>query len=60
MAREESSGLVRSVIERGNRLIDALLCRRSHVRLAIDHARYGLYGYAGEIGYVEYGGIWHG
>lgn len=59
MARKNLSGLIRLVIELGNRWIDARLCGGTHMGLAVDHSRYGLDRHTGETGYVEYCGSWH-
>ena len=48
------------VTELCDRFIDTLLRRQAYMRLAIDHARYGLDGNTGKVGYVKYSGFWHG
>ena len=58
-AGEIPRGLIRSVIEFLDGLIDTFPGRRAHIRFTVDNARHGLDRNAGKFGYVEYSGIWH-
>jgi len=60
LARQVASGLIGPVVELLYCLIDAFPGRCTHIRLTVDHTRYGLDGNARELGYVENGWIWHG